>query len=175
MYFWVNFLTFNMNKAVFLDRDGVINHDPGDYTYNLREFKLNDGIIENLKRLYDNGYLLVIITNQGGISKNLYTHEDVEEIHNYFKDELKKVDVELAEIYYCPHHSVNEECICRKPSSLMIEKALARFDIDPEKSFMLGDKPRDVECAENAGVKGIKVDINKNIEKYVDLILNHKS
>jgi D-glycero-D-manno-heptose 1,7-bisphosphate phosphatase len=163
-----------MNKAIFLDRDGVINFDPGDYTYNLSEFKLNDGIIENLKRLYDNGYLLILITNQGGISKKLYSHTNVEEIHAYLAKELKKVGVQLAEIYYCPHHNINEECICRKPSSLMIEKAIARFDIDPKKSIMLGDKMRDVECAEGAGVKGIKVEINKNISKYVDLILNNK-
>lgn len=161
-----------MNKAIFLDRDGVINHDPGDYTYHVSEFKLNDGIIENLKRLYDNGFLLVLITNQGGISKGLYTHQDVEEIHSYLIRELRNADVEIAEIYYCPHHSVNENCLCRKPNSLMIEKALARFNIDPTKSFMLGDKDRDVKCAENAGVKGIKVDINQNIETYVDKILN---
>jgi len=162
-----------MNKAVFLDRDGVINHDPGDYTYHLSEFKLNDGIIENLKRLYDSGYLLIVITNQGGISKALYTHNNVDEIHTYLINELKKVGVELAEIYYCPHHSNNEKCLCRKPNSLMIEKALARFDIDPTKSFMLGDKLRDVECGENAGVKGIKIDLNENIEKYVNDILNN--
>ena len=163
-----------MNKAIFLDRDGVINFDPGDYTYSLSEFKLNDGIIENLKRLYDCNYLLILITNQGGISKELYTQEEVEKIHSYLSNELKKVNVQLTEIYYCPHHSINEECLCRKPSSLMIEKALARFDIDPKKSFMLGDKMRDVECAEKAGVKGIKVEINKNISKYVDDILNNK-
>jgi D-glycero-D-manno-heptose 1,7-bisphosphate phosphatase len=163
-----------MTKAVFLDRDGVINFDPGDYTYNLSQFKLNDGIIENLKRLYDNGYLLILITNQGGISKKLYSQTDVEEIHAYLAKELKKVGVQLAEIYYCPHHSVNEKCICRKPNSLMIEKALARFDIDPKQSIMLGDKIRDVACAEGAGVKGIKVEINQNISKYVDLILNNK-
>jgi len=161
-----------MNKAVFLDRDGVINHDPGDYTYNLSEFTLNEGIIENVKRLYEQGYLLFVITNQGGISKKLYTQKDVEEIHNHFKAELKKVGVEISEIYYCPHHSIHENCICRKPNSLMIEKALARFDIDPKKSYMLGDKQRDVECAENAGVKGIKVEINENIRKYVDEIIN---
>jgi D-glycero-D-manno-heptose 1,7-bisphosphate phosphatase len=161
-----------MNKAVFLDRDGVINHDPGDYTYHLSEFKLNDGIIENMKKLSDNGFLLIVITNQGGISKKLYTHQDVDEIHQYLKDELYKVGVKLSEIYYCPHHSINENCICRKPNSLLIEKALARFNIDPKKSFMIGDKERDVECAENAGVKGIKVEINENIKNYIDQILN---
>lgn len=163
-----------MNKAIFLDRDGVINFDPGDYTYNLSEFKLNDGIIENLKTLYDNGFLLIIITNQGGISKKLYTHQDVEEIHKYLANELGKVNVQLAEIYYCPHHSINENCICRKPNSLLIEKALARFDIDPKKSFMIGDKTRDVETAEKAGVKGIKTDVNENIERYVDQIIKNK-
>ncbi len=162
-----------MNKAVFLDRDGVINHDPGDYTYNLSEFKLNDGIIENMKKLYDNGFLLILITNQGGISKKLYMHQNVEEIHQYFKDELKKAGVELTEVYYCPHHSINEECICRKPSPLMIQKALARFDIDPEKSFMIGDKDRDVQSAEAAGVKGFKVKINHNIKETVNQILYH--
>lgn len=162
-----------MNKAVFLDRDGVINFDPGDYTYNINEFKLNDGIIDNLKKLSDEGYLLIIITNQGGISKGLYSHANVEEIHSYLSDELRKVDVKLSEIYYCPHHSINEECICRKPNSLMIEKSLARFNIDPKQSYMIGDKMRDVECAEKAGVKGIKVDLNINIKETVNFIINN--
>ncbi|PLX19387.1 MAG: HAD family hydrolase [Marinilabiliales bacterium] len=162
-----------MNKAVFFDRDGVINHDPGDYTYHLSEFNLNDGIIENMKKLSDNGFLLIVITNQGGISKKLYTHQDVDEIHQYLKDELNKVGVQLSEIYYCPHHSINENCICRKPNSLMIEKALSRFNIDPKKSFMIGDKARDVECAQNAGVKGIHVNINENIVSNIEEILNY--
>ncbi|MFC2103973.1 D-glycero-alpha-D-manno-heptose-1,7-bisphosphate 7-phosphatase [Bacteroidota bacterium] len=161
-----------MNKAVFLDRDGVINHDPGDYTYLLKEFKINDGVISSLKKLYDNGYLLFIITNQGGISKQIYTHKEVEEIHNYLNAELAKENVKLTEIYYCPHHIVNENCLCRKPDSLLIEKAVARFNIDCDNSFMIGDKPRDVEAAEKAGIKGIKVDVNENIEKYIDQIIS---
>ncbi len=161
-----------MNKAVFFDRDGVINHDPGDYTYLLEKFKINDGVISSLKKLSSAGYLLFIITNQGGISKEIYTHNHVNAIHKYLIEELVKENVRFSEIYYCPHHSVNENCLCRKPNSLLIEKAIARFNIDKEKSFMIGDKPRDVEAAENAGVKGIKVGVNENIEKYVDDILN---
>lgn len=164
-----------MNKAVFFDRDGVINHDPGDYTYLLEEFTINPGIPENLKRLQDAGYKIILITNQGGISKKIYTHNHVEAIHKYLADELNKVDVKLTEIYYCPHHNNNENCICRKPNSLMIQKALARFDIDPKQSYMIGDKMRDVECAENAGVKGIKVDVNEDITKYIDEILITKT
>lgn len=160
-----------MNKAVFFDRDGVINFDPGDYTFLLEEFKINDGIIPALKKLHSNGYLLLIITNQGGIAKGLYTREHVEIIHRHLIGELKREDIELTEIYYCPHHSDMENCLCRKPGSINIEKALARFNIDPGKSFMIGDKQRDVEAAENAGVKGIKVDVNENIEKYIDLII----
>ncbi len=163
-----------MNKAAFFDRDGVINFDPGDYTFELDEFNINEGVISSLKKLHDKGYLLIIITNQGGISKQIYTHKHVENIHRYLADELKKAGIELTEIYYCPHHSINEKCICRKPNSLMIEKAMARFNIDPEKSFMIGDKMRDVEAAENAGIKGIKIDVNENIEKYIDEILNSK-
>lgn len=161
-----------MNKAVFLDRDGVINHDPGDYTYLLEDFKINAGVISSLKKLSSEGYLLFIITNQGGISKGIYTHSHVNAIHKYLVEELAKKNVKLSEIYYCPHHSVNENCLCRKPNSLLIEKAIARFSIDKEKSFMIGDKARDVEAAENAGIKGIKVGVNENIEKYVDDILN---
>jgi len=160
-----------MNKAVFFDRDGVINFDPGDYTYQLDEFKINDGIIENLKRLVDTGFLLFIITNQGGIAKQIYTHKHVELIHKYLITELKKSGIELTEIYYCPHHSDIEKCLCRKPGSLNIEKAIARFNIDPKKSYMIGDKMRDVEAAENAGIRGIKVDLNENITKYINQIL----
>jgi len=163
-----------MNKAVFFDRDGVINHDPGDYTYLLEQFHINEGVIPSLKKLSEDGYLLFIITNQGGISKKIYTHMHVHKIHAFLTEEIAKEGVKFSEIYYCPHHSVNENCLCRKPNSLLIEKAIARYNIDKEKSYMIGDKMRDVEAAENAGIKGIKVGVNENIEKYVDEILNHK-
>ncbi|OFX84421.1 MAG: hypothetical protein A2W99_00235 [Bacteroidetes bacterium GWF2_33_16] len=163
-----------MNKAVFFDRDGVINHDPGDYTYLLEEFTINDGIIPSLKKLYDNGFQLFIITNQGGIGKGIYTQQHVEAIHKYLIEKLRESDIELTEIYYCPHHSDVEKCLCRKPGSLLIEKAIARFNIDPKKSFMIGDKSRDVEASENAGIKGIRVELNSNIENIVDQIISDK-
>lgn len=160
-----------MNKAVFFDRDGVINHDPGDYTYLIEEFTINGGIIPSLKKLYHHGYLLILITNQGGIAKGIYTQNHVEAIHTHLISELKKDGIELTEIYYCPHHSDVEKCLCRKPGSLLIEKAIARFNIDSSKSYMIGDKNRDIEAAEKAGVKGIKVGVNENIEKYIDQII----
>lgn len=161
-----------MNKAIFFDRDGVINKERGEYTYMPKDFILNDGVISSLKKLQDNGFKLIIISNQGGISKELYTNEQVETVHHYLKNKLKKHDIILTEIYYCPHHAAFENCLCRKPKSLMLEKAIARFDIDIYQSYSIGDSERDIMAAEKAGLKTIKIEPNENIEKYVDKIIN---
>ena len=76
-----------MNKAVFLDRDGVINHDPGDYTKSVEEFTILPNVLEALKKIQDKGYLLILVTNQGGIAKGMYSHDEVAKIHKYFLDE----------------------------------------------------------------------------------------
>lgn len=159
-----------MNKAVFLDRDGVINHDPGDYTRHISEFKILEGLFESLKEIQDKGYKLIVITNQGGISKKQYGHKEVNEIHAYFISEAGKHKVEITDIYYCPHHSDFEKCLCRKPGSLLVEKALAKYEIDPAQSYFFGDKQRDVETAENAGVKGIKTECNAPLKKYIGIV-----
>ena len=111
------------NKAIFLDRDGVINHDPGDYTRSLEEFKILPTVFETLKKLDDAGYLLVLITNQGGIAKGLYSHDDVNEIHTYLREKCIERGFRLTDVYYSPHHPVFGESLSRKPGSLMIEKA----------------------------------------------------
>ncbi|MFO7829119.1 MAG: HAD family hydrolase [Bacteroidales bacterium] len=161
-----------MNKAFFFDRDGVINFERGEYTYLPKDFEINEGIIPSLKKLQDNGFMLIIISNQGGISKDLYTKEQVETVHQHLINELKKHDILLTEIYYCPHHAAFENCLCRKPKSLMLEKAIARFDIDIYQSYSIGDSERDIKAAEKVGVKTFKIEPNENIEKYVDKIIN---
>lgn len=160
-----------MNKAVFFDRDGVINFERGEYTYLPKDFVINEGIIPSLKILQEHGFLLIIVSNQGGISKELYTKEQVEEVHQYLRDELKKHEIQLTEIYYCPHHAAFENCLCRKPKSLMLEKAIARFDIDIQTSYMIGDSERDITAAEKVGLNTIKIEPNENIEKYVAKLL----
>lgn len=161
-----------MNKAVFIDRDGVINSDEGHYyIYNTTDFKLNPGIIENLKVLKDAGYLIIIISNQSGISKGIYTKDNVDEIHKMLIQNTSSKGLEIDEIYYCPHHSEIENCLCRKPKPLMIEKAIARFNIDIRKSFFIGDSKRDIEAANNAGVEGILVPKNSNIYEICKSIL----
>ena len=153
-----------MNKAIFLDRDGVINSNANHYyVYQASDFVLNEGVIETLKLLTKKGYLLVIVSNQGGVSKKIYTKADVEKLNNYIISLFSESNIQIAESYYCPHHSDIEKCICRKPNSLLLEKAIARFNISISNSFMIGDSNRDIEAAEKLGVKGIKVNANKNL------------
>ena len=155
-----------MNKAVFIDRDGVINNDSGlYYIYTAADFKLNDKIIDNICLLRENGYIIVIISNQGGIGKGLYTKKDADKVNDIFLASLKQRNCEVEEIYYCPHHPDAGNCLCRKPQPLLFEKAMARFNINPEISYMIGDSPRDIDAAAKAGIKGILVKKNTSIEK----------
>ncbi|MFL5762774.1 MAG: D-glycero-alpha-D-manno-heptose-1,7-bisphosphate 7-phosphatase [Bacteroidia bacterium] len=156
-----------MNKAIFLDRDGVINVERG-YTHRLEDFVILPDVMETLRILQEKGFLLVVISNQSGIGKDLYTQEDVETIHSFLQNEMTKAGVRLSEIYYCVHHPDTGRCICRKPDSLFVEKALARFNIDPRKSYFIGDKDRDVEAAEKAGVKGILIEANSSLKLLLD-------
>jgi D-glycero-D-manno-heptose 1,7-bisphosphate phosphatase len=156
-----------MKKALFLDRDGVINHDPGDYTYSLSEFHILPTVIHALQLAQSKGYEIILITNQGGVAKGLYTQATVEEIHDFFRNECKKNEIHITQIYYSIDHPEIANSISRKPHSLMVQRALQRFNIDPEQSFMIGDRDRDVECAEGAGVKGIKMEVNGPLLDYV--------
>jgi D-glycero-D-manno-heptose 1,7-bisphosphate phosphatase len=160
-----------MKKAIFLDRDGTLNDSREHYyIYKAAEFKLNPGVIEALSELRDRGYLLIVITNQGGISKGEYTTAEVEEVHRTLRSLLQEHGVVLEEVLYCPHHPDRENCLCRKPLPLMIQKALARFDIDPVQSWMVGDSERDVEAGKAAGVKTLLVESNGNLREVLDTI-----
>ncbi|HBS87683.1 MAG: hypothetical protein A2W91_15580 [Bacteroidetes bacterium GWF2_38_335] len=152
-----------MNKAVFFDRDGVINKERGDYTFRIDDFVINEGIFDSMRLLSAKNYLLFIITNQGGISKGVYSMDDVEKLHKHMLSLFVKEAIRIEKIFLCPHHHENESCLCRKPGSLLIEKALAIYNIDPLKSYFIGDRDRDIMAAQNAGVNGIKVESNQDI------------
>lgn len=152
-----------MNKAVFLDRDGVINRERGEHTFRIADFEFLDGVEEALKTFGERGYLLIIVSNQSGVAKKLYGIEDVEVINAYILKHFKTKNIDIAEIYYCPHHDDFGKCLCRKPAALMLEKALARFQIDAAKSFLIGDMDRDIEAAAKLGIKGIKITPNSKI------------
>ena len=159
-----------MNRAIFLDRDGVINKK-GKFYYISKEedFELNDGVIDALKYFISQEYLLIIITNQGGVSKGFFTLEQLEELHNRLKGMLLAHDIRLTDIYFCPHHPDNEACGCRKPGTLLFEQAVKRYDIDTAQSWMIGDSPSDIEAADKMGIRGIQIPTNGNI---MELIVN---
>ncbi len=153
------------NKAIFLDRDGVLNKELYDYICRVEDFEVLTYQIAPLKRLYDEGYLLVVITNQGGIALKRYTEETLATMHRILFDAFEQKGAKITQAYYCPHHpTVNEPCACRKPLSGMLMEAIAAHHIDPSLSVMIGDKPRDVEAANGAGVKGILIEPDQQID-----------
>ncbi|MBK3516915.1 D-glycero-alpha-D-manno-heptose-1,7-bisphosphate 7-phosphatase [Carboxylicivirga marina] len=153
------------NKAVFIDRDGVINNDEGHYyIYKVKDFKLNPGIIEGLQTLQDAGYKLFVITNQSGVAKGEYTEDDVEIIHGHFLQMMFDNDIRITDIYYCPHHDSVEDCDCRKPKPGMIEQAIDEHQIDKKASYLIGDSDRDIEAGNAASLKEcFKVEKNSSI------------
>ncbi len=160
-----------MNKAIFLDRDGVINNDFDNYyVYRPEDIILNPGIPELLSYLKKMGFLLIVISNQGGISKGMYTQNDVEKTNARIQQLLASYQIKLDEIYYCPHYNLTEKCICRKPDTLMIEKAISRFNIDKNASYFIGDRETDMEAGINSGLKTIKVEANQNMSPLINMI-----
>ena len=157
-----------MKKAIFLDRDGCINNNCDHYyIWRKEEFLLNPGVCEALAELQARGYMLIVISNQGGISKGEFSAGDVDLLHDHLRSILEAEGVHLDEVYYCPHHHMVENCLCRKPQPLMIEKALARFGIDPASSWMIGDALRDVEAGEAAGLRCIRIEPNSDLREVL--------
>lgn len=140
-----------MNKAIFLDRDGVINIDK-NYVHKIEDFEFIDGVKEALKYFQNLGYILIIVTNQSGIGRGYYRQEDFEKLTNWMIDELEKDKIFIKKVYFCPHRP-DENCDCRKPNPKMILDAAKEFNVDLKKSWMIGDKESDIEAGLNAGVK----------------------
>ncbi len=148
-----------------MDRDGVINKDFVDYAYTLEKFFILDGVPEAFELLKQNGFILVVITNQSGIAKGIYTQKDMQLCHDFLQKETGNL---IDHIYFSPYHPDYSESLTRKPGSLMFEKAIAKFDIDVGRSWMIGDKKRDLEPAIKLGINTIQVDGNDDqIADYV--------
>jgi len=150
-----------MKKAVFLDRDGVMNKELGHYVVQRDDFVVLSDLYSELLELQNAGFIFIVISNQGGIAKQLYSKKFVEELHNSMLAQLNDAGIEITEVYYCPHHPDYGRCICRKPDSLLIEKAMARFNINPAESFFVGDTSRDIEAATKSGLTGIRITPNE--------------
>ncbi len=163
------------NKAIFLDRDGVINIDNG-YVYKIDDFIFVKNVFKVLKKLQDLGYKLIIVTNQSGIGRGYYGKNDFLKLNTWMLEEFQKKDIKIEKVYYCPHKP-EDKCQCRKPNNAMIEEGIKEFDIDPELSWMIGDKASDIEAAKKSGIKNTiliadnKTDIAKfQVNEIYDII-----
>ena len=160
-----------MNKAIFLDRDGVlVDNSEHYYIWKSDQLKLVNGTIENLKLLIQKGFQLFIISNQGGISRGLCTKDDILKLHAELIQTFRTNYIEIAEIAFCPHHPENEKCMCRKPDSLMIDKLIAKYKIDKEGSYLIGDSKSDLDAAQKSGIQGIQIIPNQNMFPYLSFL-----
>jgi D-glycero-D-manno-heptose 1,7-bisphosphate phosphatase len=142
-----------VNRALFLDRDGVINVDY-DYVHKPEEFKFIDGIFELCRYYYERGYLIIVVTNQSGIARGYYSEEDFLHVSLWMREQFKLNGVEITDVYHCPHHpEITGSCRCRKPSPGMLLDAKKAYDIDMGNSLLIGDKERDIEAAIGAGIE----------------------
>lgn len=160
----------SQHPFIFLDRDGVLNTERKNYTYSLEHFSMVANIGEALATLRDKGFRFVVVTNQSGIAKGIYQKADMEKIHRQIDAELAKFKVEIECYYYCPHHPTKTRCLCRKPNSQMLEKAIARFQASKKHSWFIGDKERDIEAGQKAGLNTLQIDSNEDLFPKIDFL-----
>ncbi|MEM6764303.1 MAG: HAD family hydrolase [Bacteroidota bacterium] len=150
----INFIPPSPKKALFLDRDGIINVDTG-YVWKPSELVFRAETIPFLQQMREH-YVFIIITNQSGVAREMYTVSDVYRFHTHLTLHLKPHEIDILDIFFCPHHpAYGSSCLCRKPSSLMIEKAAAKHGISLTDSWMIGDKITDVDAGRGAGCRTI--------------------
>lgn len=171
-----------MNKCIFLDRDGVLNIERGDYTFLPEDFIIADGVPHAIQKIKAAGYLAIVVTNQAGITKGVYTREQMFQCHEIL---MRKTNHLIDKIYYSPYHPTFSASLSRKPETLMIEKAAAKFDIDPTQSWLIGDRARDIQCGQQMGLHTILITQNQldrctpdhvanDLKEAVDFILEKK-
>ena len=155
-----------MKKAIFLDRDGVINKDVG-YVHKLEEFQFIEGIFEFCRFMLSRDYLLIVITNQAGIARGFYSEDDFLKLNDWMLGEFLKNDVIITKVYYCPHHpefgvgKYKCDSLDRKPKPGMLLQAHKDFNVNMSQSILIGDKDSDIEAGFNAGV-GTLIRLNNN-------------
>lgn len=139
------------NRYIFMDRDGVIVRDK-PYMYKISDMEFLPGTREGLKKIYDLGYQFIIISNQAGIARKLYTEHDAQTFNNEMIKRLKNFRIPILACYYCPHHpDFTGGCSCRKPKTGLIELAASKFGITPSQSIFIGDKDCDTGLGKRCG------------------------
>jgi len=158
-----------VDKAVFLDRDGTINADKA-YLYKIADFEFLPGSLEALSLLRKAGYRLVIVTNQSGVARGYYTEEDVRTLHHWLRETLAREGIDVAGIYYCPHHpearieAYRVDCGCRKPGLDLFYEAATELGLDVDSSIAIGDKARDLQICRHSRCRGYLVENDEPCE-----------
>ena len=158
-------------KAAFLDRDGVINEDTG-YLHNIKDFRWIEGAIEALKILKENNFLIIIISNQSGVSRGYFSKKDVHNLHKWINLQLSEHNVKIDDFFFATEHPDTETSKTRrKPSPRMIEEAIEKYNLNRADCFMVGDKDIDVLAAKNAKIRGFLFE-GGNLSYKIKKILN---
>ena len=159
----------NKNKACFLDRDGVLIEEV-NYLSSPEQVSVFKESFEALRLLKQNGFKVIVVTNQAGVARGYFKESDISIVHSEIGRQLSEQDLKIDAYYYCPHHpkgvveGYNIECDCRKPAPAMILDAVKDFNVAMEKSFLIGDKISDLMAAENAGCKAALVKTGHGLE-----------
>jgi D-glycero-D-manno-heptose 1,7-bisphosphate phosphatase len=159
-------------KAIFLDRDGVLNKKPPEHDYikKWKEMEILPGAKKALTLIKQSGYLAVVVTNQRGVARKVMTHKDVRNLHLKLNKEL---DNQIDAFYYCAHETT-ENCECRKPKPGLLHRAAGDLEIDLEQSWMIGDQTADIECGLMAGTKVQLIETDSNLYTAVKKIIKKK-
>ncbi len=138
-----------LQRVIFLDRDGVINRDSSDYIKNWDEFEFLPGSLEAIRRLSQAGYCLIVVTNQSIINRGWVPLRVLEHTHQQLRSSVEQAGGRIHDIFFCPHRP-DEDCDCRKPKPGMILNAGRRYHIDVSDTVMVGDSAKDILCGRNA-------------------------
>lgn len=149
--------------AIILDRDGVINQDSKHYIKSVAEFHLYPRSIEAIKRLYQVGWPIFVITNQSGIGRGYYSEQTLADMHEVLLKQVREHDGDIQAIYFCPHHP-DDNCNCRKPKTGLFEQLANEHDIDLNESYYIGDKASDVQAGLNASCTPVLVRTGQGLE-----------
>ncbi len=155
---------FSQHRAVFLDRDGTIARDI-NYCRRVEDFEILPTVPQAIRLLNENGFKVVVITNQSGIARGYFTEQTLGLIHKKMHDELARYKARVDAVYFCPHHP-DEDCLCRKPKPALLQQAAAEMGIDFTLSYMLGDRQMDIQAGKAVGCKTVLVITGSDREEY---------
>jgi D-glycero-D-manno-heptose 1,7-bisphosphate phosphatase len=168
----------HQRPAVFLDRDGTLNHDSG-YVYRIADFRWLPGVMNAIRRLNDAGYYVFIVTNQSGVARGIYDEAAIRDLHRWMNEELHAADAHVDDIRYCPHHPLGSvaayrtTCPCRKPAAGMLLDLMNAWPVIREASIMIGDKESDAAAGRAAGIASAIVAAG-GLEGFVEQLLRQR-